>query len=58
MKVLDFFDPTPHECIFCGNLDVKRWDHLVPISKGGDTVLGNMVLLGYNIVHHNSDVNM
>lgn len=44
VEILDFFKPTPHECVFCGNLDVERWDHLVPISKGGDTVLGNMVL--------------
>lgn len=44
MEVLDYFKPTSHECVFCGNPDIKRWDHLVPISKGGDTVLGNMVL--------------
>ncbi len=44
MGVLDFFKPTSHECVFCGDPAVKRWDHLVPISKGGDTVLGNMVL--------------
>lgn len=42
-KVLDFFNTHPPECVFCGSKDVKRWDHLVPISKGGETVLGNMV---------------
>ena len=41
--VLDFFNHTPCECVYCGDIDAKRWDHLVPISKGGDTVLGNMV---------------
>jgi len=43
-EALAFFfgnaDPT---CVFCGSTDVKRWDHLVPITKGGETVLGNMV---------------
>ncbi len=31
------------ECAFCGSKEVKRWDHLVPVKLGGDTVLGNMV---------------
>jgi len=34
-----YFD---HACAFCGG-PIQRWDHLVPISAGGDTVLGNMV---------------
>ncbi len=42
-QVLDFFDKDPPECVFCGSKDVKRWDHLVPIKEGGETVLGNMV---------------
>ena len=42
-EVLDFFDTDPTECVFCGSTDVKRWDHLLPISDGGETVLGNMV---------------
>ena len=42
-KVLDFFGKDPPECVFCGSLDVKRWDHLVAIKEGGETVLGNMV---------------
>ena len=42
-KVLEFFFGAGQpECVFCGR-EVKRWDHLLPISKGGDTVLGNMV---------------
>jgi len=43
-EFLAFFNTNPPECVFCGAKDVKRWDHLFPISKGGDTVLGNMVL--------------
>ena len=42
--ILKFFGSETPECAFCGNQDVKRWDHLVPVRKGGDTVLGNMVL--------------
>lgn len=42
-EVLTFFDMNPPECVFCGSPDVKRWDHLVPIKKDGETVLGNMV---------------
>ncbi len=42
---LEFFGLSMEspKCVFCGSLDVKRWDHLVPISKGRETVLGNMV---------------
>jgi len=43
-EVLDFFDNHPPECAYCGSKDVKRWDHIVPIRSGGDTVVGNMVL--------------
>ena len=44
-KIVRFFyqDNEP-ECVYCGSLDVRRWDHVVPVAKGGDTVLGNMVL--------------
>lgn len=41
--IVAFFSTSPTECVFCGSLQVKRWDHLVPVSKGGDTVLGNIV---------------
>lgn len=41
--ILAFFGTDPPECVYCGSPDVKRWDHLVPINKGGETVLGNMV---------------
>lgn len=37
------YEPQP-ACAFCGSPTVPRWDHLVPISEGGETVLGNMVL--------------
>jgi hypothetical protein len=43
-EVLAFLGTDPPECAFCGSKDVKRWDHLVPIKQGGETVLGNMVL--------------
>ena len=29
-------------CIYCGK-DPKRWDHFHPVSRGGDTVPGNLV---------------
>lgn len=42
-QVLEFFGSNPPECVFCGSKDVRRWDHLIPIKSGGETVLGNMV---------------
>jgi hypothetical protein len=30
-------------CIYCLSTDVTRWDHVHPISQGGDTVNGNLV---------------
>jgi hypothetical protein len=36
----EFFGGT---CAFCGASPIQRWDHLVAVSQGGDTVLGNMV---------------
>jgi hypothetical protein len=42
--VVRFFGSGPPECAFCGSADVRRWDHLVPVGLGGDTVLGNIVL--------------
>ena len=42
-EVTAFFGADPLECVYCGSQDVSRWDHLVPVSKGGETVLGNMV---------------
>ena len=41
-KVISFFD-RGRTCIFCGDKPIRRWDHLVAIKNGGDTVLGNMV---------------
>jgi len=43
-EILRFFykDQDP-ECIYCGSGDVRRWDHVVPVKNGGDTILGNMV---------------
>ena len=42
-EVLAFFGTAVPECVFCGSPDVKRWDHLVSVNRGGETVLGNMV---------------
>lgn len=42
-KVLEFFGTDPPECVYCGSHEVQRWDHLFPISRGGETVLGNLV---------------
>ena len=41
--VLEYFSVNPPECVYCGSNEVGRWDHLIPIRKGGDTVVGNMV---------------
>lgn len=45
-EVVSFFarwDERP-SCAYCGALEVKRWDHVVPVAAGGTTVVGNMVL--------------
>ena len=42
-QVLSFFGSDPPTCVYCGSIDVARWDHLVPVMSGGDTVVGNMV---------------
>ena len=40
-QVLEFFGDNA--CVFCGTRPFDRWDHLVAVRIGGDTVLGNMV---------------
>jgi hypothetical protein len=30
-------------CLYCGKKEAERWDHYYPVSKGGDTVVGNLV---------------
>jgi len=42
-EVLAFFNDERARCVYCGSQNVARWDHLVPVMKGGETVLGNMV---------------
>ena len=42
-KILRFFGQQKAQCVFCGSPQVARWDHLVPINNGGETVIGNMV---------------
>ena len=43
-EVIVFFGDNRPECAFCGSIEVKRWDHVVPVMDGGETVIGNMVL--------------
>jgi len=43
VEVVAFFGEDPPGCVFCGATPIRRWDHLTPISKGGDTTLGNIV---------------
>lgn len=42
-QVLKFFQMSEPECVFCGSREVGRWDHLVAIKCGGETVVGNIV---------------
>jgi len=42
-KVLEMLQMVEPECIFCRSPGIQRWDHLVAIRQGGETVLGNMV---------------
>ena len=32
-----------HRCFYCDAPEPMRWDHLHPVSKGGDTAPGNLV---------------
>jgi len=41
--IIEYFCNDELQCVYCGSPEVKRWDHLLPISKGGETVLGNIV---------------
>lgn len=40
-EVVAFFGAAA--CVYCGQAPIQRWDHLVAVSRGGDTVLGNVV---------------
>jgi hypothetical protein len=40
--VIAFFGGHPAACVYCGE-SPQRWDHLVPVRAGGETVIGNMV---------------
>jgi hypothetical protein len=42
-EVLRFFGQEAPDCVYCGSLDVRRWDHLISVKRGGETVLGNIV---------------
>lgn len=41
-RAVEFFG-EPLTCAFCGGENVTLWEHLVPVARGGETVLGNMV---------------
>jgi hypothetical protein len=41
-QIADFFG-EPLSCVYCGSREIKRWDHLIAVTHGGETVLGNMV---------------
>jgi len=43
-EVERFFSSDGHlHCAYCDVADAERWDHLHPVSQGGDTVPGNLV---------------
>ncbi len=41
-QVIDFFGGEIR-CVYCGSQAVARWDHLIAVNRGGETVIGNMV---------------
>jgi hypothetical protein len=38
-----FTDAGVPRCIYCNASDPSRWDHFHPVTKGGDTIIGNLV---------------
>lgn len=52
--LVEYFDG---KCVYCGG-DGNTWDHIVPVSKGGDSTPGNIVLacLSCNSSKHNYDL--
>lgn len=42
-EVHRFFGWGDPECVYCGAPEVTRWDHAIPVNRGGETMLGNMV---------------
>jgi hypothetical protein len=43
MDLVGAFFGEPLRCVYCDGIEVQRWDHLVPVFSGGETVIGNMV---------------
>ncbi len=43
-ETLDHFKQWEEQpaCVFCGSTEVERWDHLIAVSRFGQTVLGNL----------------
>lgn len=42
-SAIAYFGGEPLSCAYCGDLNVRSFEHLVPVSKGGEAMLGNMV---------------
>lgn len=43
-RVREYFSNLgPLQCMYCGSGNPTRWDHLHAVSRGGDTVPGNLV---------------
>lgn len=42
-EILRFFGLKAPRCVYCGASRPSRWDHLVAVRCGGETVIGNMV---------------
>lgn len=38
-----FLKKGPLRCTYCGKSKPDRWDHVYPVSQGGDTVKGNLM---------------
>ncbi|PKO69052.1 MAG: hypothetical protein CVU22_06550 [Betaproteobacteria bacterium HGW-Betaproteobacteria-16] len=38
-----FLSQGAFRCLYCGSENPSRWDHLHAVSRGGDTVPGNLV---------------
>jgi hypothetical protein len=43
MKIIEYLMSDPPQCVYCGSIEIKRWDHLIAVKNGGETVIGNMV---------------
>lgn len=46
-ELVDIFEHFAQDgvarCVYCDNAEASRWDHLHPVSRGGDSTPGNLV---------------